>query len=126
VNYLPYIGQYLIEELKIYGSFFDPNNSTLGLVLNQIPRTNILEVSIDGLTGFYRGRVRLTKSVKDILSDNLLRFLMGKRETSDGLKYSRISFRSCLKLFLIPWFAVYSTSPKLLKVRHPLLMKEGF
>jgi len=126
VNFLPYVGQYLVKELEIYSSFFDPNNSTLVSVINQIPRTNILEVSINALIGFYRGKVRLTKSVKANLINNLLRLLVGKLETRDGLKYSRISFRFCIKLFLIPYFAIFSFSLKLLKKQHLLLMKEGF
>ena len=126
VNFLPYVGLYLVAELDTYRKLFDPNNSSLGSVINQIPRTNILEVSVDALIGFYRGRVRMTESVKAILINNIFRFLLGKRETKDGLRYSRLPPRFFIKLTLIPFFwvlAIFSSYPK---GRRPLLMKDGF
>ena len=126
MNFLPYVGLYLVAELDTYRKLFDPNNSSLGSVINQIPRTNILEVSVDALIGFYRGRVRMTESVKAILINNIFRFLLGKRETKDGLRYSRLPPRFFIKLTQIPFFwvlAIFSSYPK---GRRPLLMKDGF
>jgi len=126
VNYLPYIGLYLAAELESYRKFFDPNNSSLGLVIDQIPKTNILEVSVEALIGFYRGRVRMTKMVKSILINNISRFLLGRRKTKDGLSYSRLSPLFHIKLFFIPFFWVLAVYTSYVRGRHPLLMKDGF
>ena len=126
VNFVPYIDQYLVRELENYRAFSDSNNVTLNELINRVPKTNILESSVDALLGFYRGNVRMTESVKGRLFTNLLRFLRGKKETSDGLAFSRPSTRFFLKLLSIPVFVMIRLLLSGLRGRRPLLMKDGF
>lgn len=126
VNFVPYIDQYLARELEIYRALYDSSNVTLNGLINRVPRTNILESSVDALLGFYRGKVRMTESVKGKLFTNLIRFLSGKRETSDGLSFSRPSARFFLKLLSIPVFVLIRFLLSGIRGRRPLLMKDGF
>ena len=126
VNFVPYIDHYLLKELETYKTFYDSSNVTLGELINRFPKTNILESSVASLLGFYRGNVRLTEAVKGKLSNNLIRYLAGKRETSDGFSFLKPSARFFFKLFSIPVFIVIQSLPSGIKKKPSLLMKEGF
>jgi len=126
VNFVPYIDQYLVRELENYRKFHDVNSISLNKLINSVPVTNILESSVNALLGFYRGNVRMTKSVKRKLFTNILRFLCGKRETSDGLSFSRPSARLFLKILSIPFFVLIQFLLAGIRDRRPLLMKDGF
>ena len=126
INFLPYIGEYLIKELELYSNSFEPNNETLKHLITQIPRTSILDASVNALIGFYRGRTKITKKVKANLIDNLLRLFFGKRETRDGLAYSKPSKIFFIKLLLLPIIVLTSVPLVRIKGRELQLMDEGF
>ena len=126
VNFLPYIGEYLINELDTYFNSYDSDNESLRHLITQIPRTNILDASVNSLIGYYRGNTKMTNKVKVNLINNLLRLLAGKRQTQDGLIYSKPSKTFFLKLLLVPIFLLTSIPLSWMRGRKLQLMDEGF
>lgn len=126
VNFVPYIDHYLVRELEIYRRLYEPNNLSLNSLITQMKLTNILEASADALIGFYRGKNRLTKSVKKKMYSNLFRFLRGKKDTSDGLVFPRPSVKFFIKCLALPAFFVARAYLSRFKGKSPLLMEEGF
>lgn len=126
INFIPYIGEYLLQELDAYSNSYDPHNETLKHLIAQISRTSILDASVNALMGYYCGKTKITKKVKAILIDNLLRLLLGKRETQDGLAYSKPSKIFFLKLLLLPIFGLASIPLVRIIGQKLHLMDEGF
>jgi glycosyltransferase involved in cell wall biosynthesis len=126
VNFVPYMDHYLVQEIEAYRKRYDSDSPSLSILIKQMARTNILDASMDALVGYYRGQVRLTESMKRKLTSNLLRFLSGKKETADGLCFSRPSGRFFLKLLALPALVMFRKLLSRFLGQRALLMEEGF
>jgi len=126
VNFLPYIGEYLVLELDTYRQSFDSDNASLMNIVSQLSRTNILDESANSLIGYYLGRNRLTRRIKSILINNLVRFATFKSGTKDGLRFAKPSKLFYAKLLLLPIILVSSKIGSLAKLHKVRLMDEGF
>ena len=126
VNFVPYIGEYLISEFTSYIDHFDSKNESLKQLVAQIPRTSILDVSVSSLIGYYRGHTKMTKKVKARLESNLSRWIFGKSRTSDGLLFLKPSKYFFFKLLLVPFFALAAALRYHLSGQKLQLMEDGF
>ena len=104
VNFVPYIGEYLIKEMKDFQFAFDSDSNSLRQLSLEIPRTNILDSSVSVLISFYRGKTKLTVRVKRRMINNLVRYLWRNKTTYDGLvldKPKRLFWLKCCLLVLL-------------------------
>ena len=126
VNFLPYIGEYLIHEISMYRSTFAFDDRTFDTLIQGISRTNIVDASLSALIGYYRGDVKLTAKVKGILWNNIARSFLGFRSTSDDLPLERPRDRFYLKTFVLIVLVFFSRILLRVRGRRPQLMKDGF
>jgi glycosyltransferase involved in cell wall biosynthesis len=126
INYLPYIGEYLVLELDTYRQTFDSDNASLMNIVSQLLRTNILDESANSLIGYYLGKNRLTRRIKSNLINNLVRFATFKSGTKDGLLFAKPSKLFYAKLLLLPIISVSLKIASLAKFHKIQLMDEGF
>jgi glycosyltransferase involved in cell wall biosynthesis len=126
INFVPYIGEYLKEELRLYAKTFDKENLTLQKEIAILSQSSILDQSVNSLFGFYRGQFPLNRQVKSILESNLRQFVLFKNGTKDGLKFTEPTRIFYIKLLLLPITALTFRVLALLKLHRIRLMDSGF
>lgn len=126
INFVPYIGEYLKEELRLYVKTFDKENLTLQKEIAILSQSSILDQSVNSLFGYFRGQFPLNRQVKSILESNLRQFVLFKNGTRDGLKFTKPTRIFYIKLLLLPITALTFRVLALLKLHRIRLMDSGF
>jgi hypothetical protein len=125
VNFPWYVGAHLLHDIKFLWQPLNNQNPAFDKLGEDLPKMDVLDLSVNQLILFYQGKTRITRSVKTTLWLNVVRFLCLRKTNVDGLKFDRQNWRTIIQ---IPYLVILS----FLSVLYPplgskkQLMNEGF
>jgi glycosyltransferase involved in cell wall biosynthesis len=97
LNFVPYVGDYLLGELSYFRSTYDDSNLILEEIGESLRSTRIVDTSLSWLLKESAGQIQISGRIKIILQKNIEDFLLGKRINREGFSLEKASPRLLLK-----------------------------
>jgi len=104
VNFVPYIGEILIKELSVFQELIP--SPPLKHLMDDLPKTKILESSISTLFWSYQGKSRVHPVIAKVLWVNIKRFLLSKGSSVENLPLGKLSLKGWVKLIFLLFLAM--------------------
>jgi glycosyltransferase involved in cell wall biosynthesis len=97
LDFVPYVGDYLVPELSYFLNIYDVNNPVLIDLIESRRSSRIVDTSLSWLTKESLGNIRISVSVKKILRRNIRDFLLGRKVNEEGFELETANPRLLLK-----------------------------
>ena len=125
VNFPWYVGAHLLHDIKFLWQPLKNQNPAFDKLGEDLPKMDVLDLSVNQLILFYQGKTRITRSVKTTLWLNVTRFLSLRKTNVDGLRFDRQSWRTIIQIRYLVILSFLSNLYPPLR-RKKMLMNEGF